>query len=421
MRLINRKIIIVLISLIMLLLTIMSVQADWVRDDSIIAGVVSHPNWVEYNTLMKNSTLYMWARRGAVGSNIGYDWNGTGFVQDNNLGHLSLERANFGAASMFELEGSFYIVGYHATFGWFSQRWTNSGFNWDNEGVGEYPGTIRTGMTYPGTITTPGTAIWDYEGNTYYMNYRRSSDMTGGMWFNGSWNNDTSHLNGLSFGQNCKVTTFTVNSGLYMLIGCFGTFIGYQWDGSTWQSDNNITQIIGGTQYNWPEVFVWNNTAYMILYSAPTYTTMGFWYNGTLGTPAIICGNNITEAGEACDGTDLANQTCVSFGYDYGTLACSGTCTFNKTGCHTYGGGPSFPEPVINPVLAITPGPTAGLKFGGFWASIKLIFSMLFTEPLAAIKELGKTATNFTTELIISIIIIGALIALMLTRKKKRH
>ena len=49
-----------------------------------------------------------------------------------------------------------------------------------------------------------------------------------------------------------------------------------------------------------------------------------------------VCGNNIKETSETCDGTDLDNQTCVTQDYDSGTLACSAGCgTFDFTGCVT--------------------------------------------------------------------------------------
>ena len=39
------------------------------------------------------------------------------------------------------------------------------------------------------------------------------------------------------------------------------------------------------------------------------------------------CGNGIIEESEVCDGTSLNGETCVSQGYDSGTLACSSDCS----------------------------------------------------------------------------------------------
>jgi hypothetical protein len=46
-----------------------------------------------------------------------------------------------------------------------------------------------------------------------------------------------------------------------------------------------------------------------------------------------ICGNDIAQAPEVCDGTDLNGQDCTTAGeYDGGTLACSG-CSFDISAC----------------------------------------------------------------------------------------
>jgi hypothetical protein len=54
---------------------------------------------------------------------------------------------------------------------------------------------------------------------------------------------------------------------------------------------------------------------------------------GTGGGP--VCGNGIVETGESCDGTNLSGQTCVGLGFAGGTLACSGSCSFDTSGCTT--------------------------------------------------------------------------------------
>ncbi len=54
---------------------------------------------------------------------------------------------------------------------------------------------------------------------------------------------------------------------------------------------------------------------------------------GDSGDKKAVCGNNIVEEGEACDGTDLNNMTCQSLGYTGGTLACTDNCEFDESGC----------------------------------------------------------------------------------------
>lgn len=51
------------------------------------------------------------------------------------------------------------------------------------------------------------------------------------------------------------------------------------------------------------------------------------------GTPPT-CGDGVVNVvGEQCDGTDLSGTTCGSLGAGSGTLACSGSCTLDATGC----------------------------------------------------------------------------------------
>ena len=48
----------------------------------------------------------------------------------------------------------------------------------------------------------------------------------------------------------------------------------------------------------------------------------------------LICGNNnVAEASEACDGSDLASKTCQSLGFAGGSLSCSGDCTCQTGAC----------------------------------------------------------------------------------------
>ncbi|MDP3043533.1 MAG: putative Ig domain-containing protein, partial [bacterium] len=47
------------------------------------------------------------------------------------------------------------------------------------------------------------------------------------------------------------------------------------------------------------------------------------------------CGDNIlqTAKGESCDTSQLNSQTCLTLGFDAGTLACSSSCVFDTTNC----------------------------------------------------------------------------------------
>jgi len=55
-----------------------------------------------------------------------------------------------------------------------------------------------------------------------------------------------------------------------------------------------------------------------------------------------ICGDNLAEGSEVCDGSDLRGESCTSLGYESGTLACLGDCSaYNTALCD---GEPPTPE-----------------------------------------------------------------------------
>lgn len=60
----------------------------------------------------------------------------------------------------------------------------------------------------------------------------------------------------------------------------------------------------------------------------------GYFCDYGVCTAEIVCGNNIIEGVEVCDGTNLNGQTCISQGFDSGTLACAASCAgFTTSGC----------------------------------------------------------------------------------------
>jgi cysteine-rich repeat protein len=60
-------------------------------------------------------------------------------------------------------------------------------------------------------------------------------------------------------------------------------------------------------------------------------------FSGCTGDGAL-CGDEVAECGEACDGADLKGRTCESCGYGPGTLACGANCTFELSGCGAFTG-----------------------------------------------------------------------------------
>jgi hypothetical protein len=97
-----------------------------------------------------------------------------------------------------------------------------------------------------------------------------------------------------------------------------------------------------------------------------------------------LCGNNVIEAPEICDGTALGGQTCVDHGFDGGTLACDSSCGgFDISGCYTCrlgsidGRGWNLPVP-----FGTTPGWAAGYLYdaSGIFA-YKMSADLVETSP----------------------------------------
>lgn len=97
-----------------------------------------------------------------------------------------------------------------------------------------------------------------------------------------------------------------------------------------------------------------------------------------------LCGNNVIEAPEVCDGTALGGQTCVTQGFDGGVLACGNTCAaFDTSACVTCRQGPVEGRGWNLPVpFGSTPGWAAGYLFddlGNF--AYKISVSLVETSP----------------------------------------
>ena len=52
-------------------------------------------------------------------------------------------------------------------------------------------------------------------------------------------------------------------------------------------------------------------------------------------TPTQVCGNNVIEGSENCDNTALGGESCISQGYDGGTLSCYPSTSVNKCNLDT--------------------------------------------------------------------------------------
>jgi hypothetical protein len=140
-------------------------------------------------------------------------------------------------------------------------------------------------------------------------------------------------------------------------------------------------------------------------------------------TSNAVCGNNVTQSPEQCDGTDLNSETCVTQGFDTGTLFCYSNCSFNVQSCANNppggggGGGGGFPgdeDPVdtgLNDTLTLVPGedeePIIDLVEAG--EDLVEVIQAIIENPRVAAKEIGQYAQANWLELLL----VGAVIGLI--------
>lgn len=75
---------------------------------------------------------------------------------------------------------------------------------------------------------------------------------------------------------------------------------------------------------------------------APATTTSAEGSDGSesTGVPSgAVCGNDVMEGEEACDGNDLGGQDCTAMGFGGGVLACAADCSVDVGACITCGNG----------------------------------------------------------------------------------
>jgi hypothetical protein len=100
------------------------------------------------------------------------------------------------------------------------------------------------------------------------------------------------------------------------------------------------------------------------------------------GGGGAVCGNNVKETGEVCDGTDLNGQTCVSQGFSGGTLACSSGCgSFDTSSCTTGGGGTVLTNHVPSTGHAATTGNQLNFTMAVPAGATSLVFTTTGSDP----------------------------------------
>lgn len=90
-----------------------------------------------------------------------------------------------------------------------------------------------------------------------------------------------------------------------------------------------------------------------------------------------VCGNNIKESGEECDGYDLGSTSCTSLGYSGGTLGCSTTCKRQTSSCIS-----TTPQASTTPTINFSSGGETSLVNSDNTTSIFNFPQNFYTEDL---------------------------------------
>lgn len=125
----------------------------------------------------------------------------------------------------------------------------------------------------------------------------------------------------------------TSDNGIIVLGMGSKSYLDYDW--LLFKLDENGTKLWNET---WDKYNNYDGGGTSIIeISENTYSLAGYWgsYASLMKYEYVpICGNNIKETGEVCDGSNIGGETCITQGFKGGTLGCAPDCTsFDTTGC----------------------------------------------------------------------------------------
>jgi hypothetical protein len=116
----------------------------------------------------------------------------------------------------------------------------------------------------------------------------------------------------------------------------------------------------------------------LILFSAGNIHA---FYDTSIGATVKlgVCGNNIVEYLENCEGSDLNRKTCQNMGFSGGTLKCDIACAYDTSGC-------------LN--LLVTPTPTSTSSSVSTSAPTTETLESYFLPPNSSAVTILKTILN---------------------------
>ena len=234
-------------------------QNVWINNDDIVSGLGNIGQYSTPTVFQKDSAWYLITGRDSFNF-TGYNWAGSAW-QSNSEIVSGLEP--FGIATLarvFNKDSNWYLIAYDVYACAFE------GFNWSGSSwQSNYE--IINGLGEWGYVSLSFPAIFQKDSVWYLISGNSNGTFKGYSWTGSTWQSDSGLVSGLGdIGNWSSPTVFQKGSVWYLIAGAYdGSFNGYKWTGSTWQSDSSIVSGLGNTGHSLsPNVFQKDSVWYLI-------------------------------------------------------------------------------------------------------------------------------------------------------------
>ena len=205
------------------------------------------------------------------------------------------------APTVFNKDGTWYLIAgeselsyYNEVFyevGFYGYNWTGSEWQSDSAIVLGLPEPEPGGEEFYRLKPT----VFNKDGTWYLIFGEGGGTFFGWNWTGSGWQSDSAIVSGLGdVGKNSAPTVFCKDGTWYLIAGeLYGAFYGYHWTGSGWQSDPAIVSGLEDVGYaSAPAVFNKDGTWYLISGESKPYPYYGFKWTGSVWEPdsAIVSG-----------------------------------------------------------------------------------------------------------------------------------
>jgi hypothetical protein len=275
-----------------------AVADTWQSDTGIVGGLGDAGSDSKLTVFQMSSTWYLISGN-SDGAFIGYNWTGSAWQSDTGI-VSGLDGGGWPdffntAPIVFYMDTTWYLTsGGHA--GKFQ------GYNWTGSAWQSDTGIV-SGLGDIGSSSTPTT--FQIDTTWYTISGKSNGNMVGYNWTGSAWQSDTGIVSGLSqsYELHSRPIAFSKGGTRYLIVGYGnpgeeppaggGTFVGYDWTGSTWQSNSAIVSGLGDIgDYSAPTVF--NSDRWYLISGKTDGTFVGFNASGDVAAPTPVNLQNTT-------------------------------------------------------------------------------------------------------------------------------